>query len=73
MLKSLIAVGVLVVAGMVGVVVHHELGKRGAPAVPRVVVDEGAEVATISTGQEVDIAVHVPTKDFTLVEFTADF
>lgn len=73
MLKSLIAVGVLVVAGMFGVVVHHEVGKRNAPPPPRVVVDEGAEVATISTGQEVDVAAHVPTTDFTLVEFTADF
>lgn len=73
MLKSLIAVGALVVAGMVGVVVHHEVGKRGAPAAPRAVVDEAAEVATISSGQEVDVAAHVPTKDFTLVEFTADF
>lgn len=72
MLKSLVAVGVLVVVGVVGVVVHHEIGKRSATSVPKTTVDEAAEVATVSTGQEVDVAAHVPSEGLTLVGFTAD-
>lgn len=70
MLKTLIAVGVLVVAGMVGLVVHHECSK---PRPVRVVQNEAAEVATISQGEPVDLDRHVPTQGLVIVEFTGEF
>ena len=57
--------------GMVGFVAHHEMTKQRAPAGPA--IDEAAEVATISTGETVDIEPHVPRQGLTIVEFTADF
>jgi hypothetical protein len=70
-MKILIAIVAAVVLGMVGLVVHHESGKRGRTAGTS--VDEGAEVATISTGEPVDIEAHVPRQGLTIVEFTAEF
>jgi hypothetical protein len=70
-MKALIAVVVAVVLGMAGLVVHHEMGKRGRAVGPA--IDEGAEVATISTGDPVDVAAHVPRQGLTIIEFTAEF
>lgn len=70
-MRALIAIAVLVVLGTVGAVVMHERGKNRGPVGPR--IDEGAVVATISTGERVDIEAHVPRQGLTIVEFTADF
>lgn len=70
MLKALITVGVLLVCGMIGVVVHHERGKERRP---RLVQNEAAEVATISHGECVELADHVPSQGLTIVEFTGEF
>ena len=69
-MKLLIAAAVLLVLGTVGVVVLHERGKAHGhgPA-----SDASAAVATISTGDRVDIEAHVPRRGLTIVEFTADF
>lgn len=70
-MRVLIAAAVLFVLGTVGFVVLRERGKTrvatGAAS------DSSADVATISTGDRVDIEAHVPRQGLTIVEFTADF
>ena len=70
-MRIIIAAAILLVVGMVGFVVMSERGRANRLRTPR--IDEGAEVATISTGERVDIDAHVPRQGLTIVEFTADF
>lgn len=70
MVKLFVAALMLMLAGFVGFVVHHENAKVRVPVAGD---DDPAEVATISTGQRVDVAAHIAAKDLTIVEFTAEF
>ena len=71
MLKVAIAAVTLLVLGSVAFVVHHEQQKPRRQKAPA--VGEAEEVATIATGERVDLDAHVPRTGLTIVEFTADF
>ncbi len=70
MAKFFVAGLMLLLAGFVGFVIQHENGRAQVAADER---DAPAEVATISTGERVDVSAHIVAKDLTLVEFTAAF
>lgn len=70
-MRVLLVLAVLLVLGMAGVVVVHERGKTRNARGPA--IDPDAVVATISTGERVDIEAHVARRGLTIVEFTADF
>ena len=63
-MKWLIALCLVLVAGLVGVVVTHDRAGGGT---------DGAKIATISTGQKVDIDAQLRDGIWTVVEFTADW
>jgi hypothetical protein len=69
--RFLIAAAILLAVGIVGFVVMNERGRANRLRTAR--IDEGVQVATISTGERVDIDAHVPRQGLTIVEFTADF
>jgi hypothetical protein len=66
-----VAPAVVLALGTVGVMAMRERGRNLRSKAPS--IDESAEVATISTGERVDIGAHVPRQGLTIVEFTADF
>lgn len=63
------AVVVLLVAGMVGFVVHHQSNKQPVVATG----SPGPKVATISHGEAVDIGKHLVAGQWTVVEFGGDW
>jgi hypothetical protein len=67
-MRTLIAAVIVLVLAMAAMVVVHE-SNRGAHRVPAT----GERVATISTGEAVDIDATVPGQGTTIVEFSADF
>ncbi|HEX6810911.1 MAG TPA: hypothetical protein VF384_04735 [Planctomycetota bacterium] len=71
MLKVAIAVVTALVLGSVAFVVRHEQQKPRRLKAP--VAGEAEEVATITTGERVDLDAHVPRTGLTIVEFTAAF
>ena len=68
-MKVMIALSACAVLAMGAVVVCHERPAAAGPAPAQSLAD----VVTVSTGQRVDLARHVPRSGFTIVEFTADF
>jgi hypothetical protein len=71
MLKAAIAAVAALILGSVAFVVHHEKQKQRPPRGPAALEQE--QIATISTGERVDLDAHVPSSGLTVVEFTADF
>ena len=65
-MKVLIALTVAVVLGLAGIIVTHERGGSSAST-----TGSQAKIATISTGQTVDLAPHLRDGTWTVVEFTA--
>ena len=76
-MRILIALAVfvaLVVAGVIGFVVVNETSRGEAPVSSSVgSLASAAKIATISNGERVDIAAHIPRDGHTVVMFTADF
>ena len=66
-MKALIAtVAALILAGVV-------FFPRGTPELPTTPLDPDELVATISHGQSIELAGHLPLGKWTVVEFTADW
>ncbi|MCA8975648.1 MAG: hypothetical protein KDC98_13080 [Planctomycetes bacterium] len=71
-MKWLIAVAAVLILGIAGIILTHVPAKRSSTsAAGRAGSNE--VIATISTGEEVDIDSNVPSRGTTIVEFTADF
>lgn len=63
----------LLIVGVVGFVVHRE-SQRGATGNPSAgTLATALPIATISTGDRVDVAAHIPRDGYTVVMFTGDF
>ena len=67
-MKWLIAFAAVVVLGLGGVMFTHKRGSSSSSA-PGV----NQKIATISTGETVDLAPHLRAGTWTVVEFTADW
>jgi len=67
-MKWLIVLGTALVLGLGGVVVLHESGRS-----PVQFASSDEKIATISTGDEVDLEAHLRPGTWTVVEFTADW
>lgn len=66
-----VAAAVVLAIGTIGFMAMRERGRTLRSHAAR--IDESADVATISTGERVDIDAHVPRQGLTIVEFTAEF
>ena len=64
-MKWLIGLAIVAVLGVAGVVVTHETSNSSSTS--------GSKIATISTGERVDLASHMRAGTWTVVEFTADW
>ena len=66
-MKWLIAFAAVVVLGLAGVVVTHEMRSSSSAS------GSNQKIATISTGERVDLAPHLRPGTWTVVEFTAEW
>jgi len=62
---------VLAVLCLVGIVGMHQAKRSSSPSMP--VSNSTEKIATISTGETVDIGQHLTSGTWTVVEFTARF
>ena len=67
-MRWLLALGGALVAGLAGIVLLHERSSS-----PTAVAPSGGKVATISSGEAVDLESHLRPGTWTVVEFTADW
>ncbi len=66
-MKWLIAFAAVVVLGLAGVVVTHEMRSSSSAS------GSNQKIATISTGERVELAPHLRAGTWTVVEFTAEW
>ncbi len=71
MLKVAIAAVVMLMLGSVAFVVHHQNSKPKRARAAALMAAE--EVATISTGERVNVESYVTSSGLLIVEFTAEF
>ena len=67
-MKWLLALGGILLVGLAGIVVFHERGESPSSESP-----SSGKIATISSGEEVDLESHLRPGVWTVVEFTADW
>ena len=76
-MRLLVVLAVVVALGLIGVVGFVVMKERDRGSVssagPASGSSSGASLATISRGEEVDVAAHVVPSGYTVVMFTADF
>lgn len=70
-MRILLVLAVLVVAGLVGLVVHHESTKT--KSTPITLGSPGKKVETISHGEDISIEAQLVDGQWTVIEFGAEW